>query len=173
MKRPKRLVKRYTTPMPKSSMRYILESFVPYTEANLKLTFMPNAFFNELEKLDRAKERYRRQTLRNTYYKAKAIGYISIDNDGLARLTDAGQQALNPYIPELIDNSCVMVIFDIPETYGWKRRYLRALLRELKFTQIQKSVWASQLNCIDILKDEITKNSLHSDVQIYEAARLL
>ena len=55
-----------------------------------------------------------------------------------------------------------MVIFDIPEEYGQKRRQLRSLLRELKFSQEQRSVWTCAYDHRNIVLSLIEE--LHIDL---------
>ncbi len=167
-----RHVPRYTSPMPKSALRYVLEALVPYTEANFMLAFKPHAFFNELERLD-SQRQYSRASLKKAYYTAKSKNYIQPDDTGWPQLTTHGRRALQPHVPKLVAHSCVMVIFDIPEVERAKRRYLRLLLRELQFTQTQQSVWTSQYDCKDIIAAEIKSQELEAFVEVYEAARIV
>lgn len=164
-------MRRYTSPMPKSALRYVLEGLIPYTEANLKLAFKPSMFFDELDRLS-SRHTYSRSAISQAYYRAKSEGYIELQ-DGMPILTTRGEQALQPHIPKIIGDSCVMVIFDIPEEQSVKRRYLRMLLRELKFVQIQKSVWTSNYDCANILEVELRENQLAPYVQLFESARIL
>ena len=126
---------------PRSALRYTLEALVPYTDANSKLA-KPHLFFNELEKID-AERHYSRATLKRAYYEAKRKGYI-ISDDGQPRLSSMAQQKLRPFQPAKRTDSYLMVVFDIPENERWKRRWFRLLLVEMKFEQIQKSVWVSK-----------------------------
>lgn len=157
----------------RNAMSYVLESLVPFTDANLKLVFSPNQFFNELEKID-AERRYRRQTLRNGYYLALRKRFIEFDHEGLPRLTDKGKQYVTPYVPQKISgNARLFVIFDIPETERRKRLRLRMILQELKFQQIQKSVWMTPYDHREYLRAEIEHSGLEGYVEVYEANRLI
>lgn len=158
-----------TPELPDSALIYILEGLIPYTAANLKLAFKPNLFFNDLEKISRKK----RQTLRNAYYKAQKQGLIGLDHEAIPRLTAKGRKRITPYVPKHHSKgACLMVAFDIPEAERWKRRRLRLLLKELSFTQVQKSLWVSSYDHRDYLAAEIKQYGLEKFVAIYEATRL-
>lgn len=161
-----RLGKKY-----RSSLHYMLAALVPYTEANIKLSFKPNAFFNDLEKLDQIK--LNKNAIKTTYYRAIKNGYIAVDQDKkLPILTSKGHEKLMPFKPKKLKDSSLMVIFDIPEKERAKRRNLRLLLRELAFKQIQKSVWVSKFDSRKYLELELKKNHLGRYVQIYEAKKI-
>ncbi len=157
--------------LPDTAMRYVLESMIPYTRANIALAFRPNTFFNDLERIDRKRE-YSRNTLRVAYYRAKRERLIAFDELGRVELTEAGVARLRPWEPKKLIGSHVMVIFDIPETQRSKRNQLRMLLRELKFIQIQKSVWRSNLDCAPIIASASRKLKIENFVQVYECAQI-
>jgi DNA-binding transcriptional regulator PaaX len=155
--------------LPDRALMYILQGLIPYTEANIKLTFKPNLFFNDLEKIAKR----RKQTLRNAYYKAQKSGYIERGADGTPHLTAKGLKRLKRYRPERLDTSArLLVVFDIPEEEAWKRQRLRRLLRELRFVQLQKSVWESEFDHRDLLLAETRQYNLEQHVRIFEAACL-
>lgn len=152
----------------KSAKHYVLTALVPYTKANLQLTFKPSLFFAELEKLDRIKQ----NTSRNAYHRAVKKKLIELDSKGIPRLTKGGLELIKPYTSEKLPNSKLMIIFDIPEDERWKRRHLRALLRELQFKQAQKSVWVSEYDHREYLKSEVKNLSLQDNVKIFECLEL-
>jgi CRISPR-associated endonuclease Cas2 len=155
--------------LPKSSLEYVLLALVPYTEPNLKLVFLPSRFFDDLEKISRAK----RRTLQDAYYRAQREGLVNNDGKSSPSLTGKGQRRVAKFNARHLGKEArLMVIFDIPEREAWKRRRLRALLRELKFQQIQKSVWASEYDYRKELQLEVTDTGLANFVQIYEAVRI-
>ena len=152
-----------------SALAYIISGLMPYTDANLKLVFMPSKFFNDLEKISNRKSK----TIRNSYYKAIKRGLIELDSEGIPRLTERGFQKAKVYKPTLLDKkACLMVTFDIPESERWKRRRFRAVLREFRFTQAQKSVWVSNYDYKSLLLAEIKEIGLEDYVEVYEAHRL-
>ena len=161
-----RLHKKY-----RSSLHYVLSGLVPYSEANLKLSFSPNRFFNDLEMLN--SNDYRAATLQGSYYRAIKNGLVEI-SDGMPRLTADGKRRLDRYQPQLLPNSAaVLLIFDIPESHRQLRNRLRATLRELYFTQVQQSVWQTEYDVIEYLTETIQAEGLEEYVQIYEAIRIL
>lgn len=156
----------------RSTTHYVLSSLIPYTEANVKLTFKPTAFFSDLEKIDIHKAK--RSTLCNSYYQAIKKGLVEIDEGGLPRLTEQGLAQLQRYEPKrLTGTASILVIFDIPEQERQARQKLRALLRELRFSQVQKSVWQTEYDVLDYLVPELQAGHLHKYVQVYESARII
>jgi DNA-binding transcriptional regulator PaaX len=144
---------------------------MPYTEANLKLTFSLKYFIADINKLDN----YNQASLRTAYYRCVKRGLIELDEiTGQPILTDKALKKLTIYKPTKLDNSKLMVIFDISESDRWKRQQLRALLVQLKFKQVQKSVWASEYDSRVYLKSEIIRLGLSDEsVQVYESYRLI
>jgi len=115
--------------------KYVLKAFIPYSKENLKLSFKPRLFFNELEKKTRVKER----TLRSAYRRAINKGFIEVDNDNIPRLTKKGRLKLKPYAPSRLGKDAkIVIVFDIPEAERNKRNHLRLLLHELSFKKCSK-----------------------------------
>lgn len=92
--------------------------------------------------------------------------------DGHISLTEKGEQSLQPYKPKRLVSSHILVIFDIPEREGHKRRTFRTLLRELRFRQVQKSVWMSDYECQEILAAEVGHLQIRDYVEVFEATEL-
>lgn len=121
------------------TLSYVLESLIPFTEANMNLAFRPHAFFNELDRRGKISS----HSARNAYYRAKSNGLIIFDGKELV-LSARAWHIIGKHTPATLPpDQCLMVIFDIPEEYRQKRRQLRSLLRELRFRQEQRSVWTS------------------------------
>ncbi|MDQ2973561.1 MAG: CRISPR-associated endonuclease Cas2 [bacterium] len=149
--------------------KYILKAFIPFTEANAKLSFYPKSFFQELDKLHKINER----TLHSAYYRAIKNGLIFVDDDNIPRLTAKGLRNIKLYKPKLLSKGAkLIVIFDIPEEERVKRQRLRLILRELKFVKIQQSVWECRFDCREYLQAEIAESDLGKYVVVYEALRL-
>lgn len=146
---------------------YILEALLPFTKANINLVFKPSRFFYELEQISKRKKR----TLQNEFYKLKKRGLITFE-DGTPRLTEKGYASLGLYKPAKLEGACLMVVFDIPECDRDKRRKLRLLLKELKFHQVQKSVWVSRYETRKYLRAEIRELNLQEHVKVFEAYEL-
>lgn len=156
----------------RSTTHYVLSSLIPYTEANAKLTFKPTAFFADLEKIDAYKAKH--STLCNSYYQTIRKGLVEVDDSGIPRLTEQGLVQLRRYEPARLQGAAsILVIFDIPEHERSARQKLRTLLRELRFTQVQKSVWQTEYDVLDYLVPELQKQHLHEYVQVYESARIV
>jgi phenylacetic acid degradation operon negative regulatory protein len=149
---------------------YVLKGFIPYTEANLKLSYKPASFFNELERISKKNK----GTLRSAYYRLIDKGYIELDECGIPRLTIKGQSHIKLYSPKVLGKgSLLFIIFDIPEEERSKRDRLRKILLELEFEMIQQSVWATKYDYREYISSEIAENDLQNYVQVFEAARLI
>ncbi len=162
MRNDETLAKKY-----RSSTHYILAGLIPYTEANLKLSFRPSAFLRDLEKLDHIT--MNKKALEGAYYRAIKRRLIKLDFNGIPRLTNKGIRKIQPYTPEKLKGSKLLVLFDIPEAERFKRTHLRLLLKELSFIQVQKSVWISDKDHRQYLKAEIKEYGLQDYVEIFEA----
>lgn len=146
----------------------VLLALVPYTRQNLQLVFAPNQFFNELEKTSD----YSAQSIRQAYYRAKRDKLIST-SDGKVTLSTEAIRRVRPFTArKLLGGVRLMVIFDIPEQNAHVRREFRALLRELKFEQIQQSVWTSDMDHAVTLRDFVNENDANDWVKLYESAPL-
>ena len=155
----------------RSTTHYVLSSLIPYTEANLKLSFKPNAFFNDLEKLDRYEAS--RNSIKASYYRAVRDGLIETDG-ALPHITEKGLSQLRRYEPKRLTGAAsILVIFDIPEEERRARQKLRTLLRELHFSQVQKSVWQTEYDVLNYLVPELQAGHLYEYVQVYESARII
>lgn len=158
-------------PFADTALRYVLEALIPYSEANLQLVFKPNVFFNELKKRQDGRA-YSRSALSKAYYRARQSKMVTIDTNGRPLVSELALQKLKPYEPQLLANSRLMVIFDIPEQQKHLRQQLRLLLRELKFVKIQQSVWGSDYDSRDILAQEIARLEIQHYVELFEAVRV-
>ncbi len=156
----------------RSTTHYVLCSLIPYTEANVKLTFKPTAFFADLEKIDVHKAK--RSTLCNSYYNAIKKGLVEVGDNGIPHLTQQGLAQLRRYEPTKLQGvASILVIFDVPEHERRARQKLRTLLRELRFSQVQKSVWQTEYDVLNYLVPELQTQHLHEYVQVYESARIV
>ncbi len=146
----------------------ILKALIPYTEQNLKLAFHPSSFFDELER----SSGYSRLTLQQSYSRLKNRGYVV--HDKVPALTTKGRRYVQPFIAQKLGKDAqLMVIFDIPEDFGDQRRQLRNLLRQLGFSQAQRSVWVSDKDYVGILREAIDELKLGDWVEVYEASRII
>jgi DNA-binding transcriptional regulator PaaX len=151
-----------------SALVFVLKGLVPYTRENLMLSFKPKMFFAELEKVSK----YNQKTLRNAYYRGFKTGLIQ-NSTTTPRLTKRGIIKVQPYITTKIKGKGrLVVIFDIPEVNAGLRQQLRKQLQDWQFEQIQKSVWATDLDYKEGLIDLIAELNAGRYVEIYEGARL-
>lgn len=170
----------------RSAKAYILESLIPYTEANIKLIISPNQFFNELQKIDRqqkwAKDRaqhskikiYNRNYLKTAYYRLKRQGFIHIDSFGGISLSTKGfKHAKRLNVAKFNNDIILVVIFDIPEKERRKRRMFRNILKMLHFNKLQLSVWTSNYNYQEILIEEIKELNIKEYVRVFKSTKVL
>mgnify|MGYP003590405276 CR=1 FL=1 len=156
--------------LPHSTLKYVLEGLVPYTDANLKLSFKPGLFFADLENISKQKNSI--SSFKQAYYRAINKGLIVIV-DGIPELTAKGRKKITTFKPSKLDkNTYLMITFDIPESERYKRDRLRTILQTLDFKQTQKSIWVTKLDYYEILKLEIEYSQLESFVKIYEAKEI-
>jgi len=141
---------------------------VPYSKENLMLGFKPSKFFNELEKVSGHKQ----STLKNAYWRGQRQGFI--DSFGQQpKLTAKGMDEIKPFLAKHLDSHArLMVIFDVPEEKRVARHRLRMLLKSWGFEQIQKSVWATDMDYRELLVEEVGELGLEGCVEIYESLRL-
>jgi DNA-binding transcriptional regulator PaaX len=144
----------------------ILLALVPYTKQNLALIFHPATFFSNLEK----SSGYSKQSLRVAYKRAEGNNLISHDR-GEVQLSLHARRLVQPFIAQKLGgNAQLMVIFDIPESSAHIRRNLRTLLVELKFQQIQRSVWLTDMDHVQLVRETVKELQAGDWVKLYEAA---
>lgn len=153
---------RYTT------LEYVLLALVPYTRQNLLLAYKPSRFFNELERVSGSN----RDSLRSTLARAQRTGLVQ-RIDGVPRLTKTGLQRVARFQARRISKQGqLMVIFDIPEEFVGQRRKFRNYLKMLEFKQVQKSVWVTQYDYRDEIRQAVNDLRIGRFVQLYECAKL-
>ena len=150
-----------------SALVHILKAFIPYSRESFVLGFSPNRFFNELEK----SSGYSRKTLEQSMRRARQQGLIE-ELDNKLRLTVLGQRMARPYSAGKLKNGKLMIVFDVPENQATARRQLRLLLRKWGFKQSQKSVWVSDYDHRESVKEAIKELRLQGYVKLYECALL-
>ena len=89
------------------------------------------------------------------------------------RLTDSGRDralwAKMKMDNEKWDGKWRLVIWDVPEKRRIARDLLRYKLKQLGFKQWQQSVWASKVDCTDLLRDFIRKVGIEDWVMVIES----
>lgn len=154
---------------PKTAREFILRGlFLPLSRQNVLLAFKPSQFFYELSRVSG----YSEKTLRSTMSRAHKDGLI-IMSDKVPTLTEKGQRKARPFTAQKLGkNARLLVAFDIPESRAPMRQEFRNLLKHLDFTYVQQSVWVTEYDHRDILKEAIKELELKDCVIIYEAAQL-
>jgi hypothetical protein len=71
------------------------------------------------------------------------------------------------------DGKKIFVSFDIPEQENAVRVRLRYLLKDLKFSMIQRSLWASDLNVGDIIAKAIVDMKADKWVKVFESYEVI
>lgn len=154
--------KQYTT------LEYLLLAMIPYTKPNGDLAISASRFFYELEKTSKTS----RSSFRSTFYRAKKQGYVNKINGQLV-LEKKGRDKVKPYLAKKLPKDVVlMVMFDIPEEFRYKRTQLRTLLKLRDFRQVQKSVWATKMDHTKEVKEFVKSLDLGDCIQIFEAAKV-
>lgn len=143
----------------------VLKALVPYTPQNIKLAFKPNKFFNDLERITHSN----RNTLASTYSRAKRQGYIEI-NDGVPVLTAAGRAKIGKIDKPDLLAGWLVVSFDIPEKRRHDRYELRNHLKSRGFKQIQKSLWCTDYDYTQDLREVIAELGIGPYVLVFIAA---
>ena len=145
----------------------ILKALIPYSQQNLKLSFHPTQFFDDLERASN----FSRTTLQQSYARLKKKDYVTNDNN--PTLTTKGSRYVQPFVAKQLEGGGqLMVIFDIPEDFGDRRRQLRNLLRQLGFTQTQRSVWITSYDHVQIIRDAIKELNIGDWVELYEVSKV-
>jgi DNA-binding transcriptional regulator PaaX len=150
-----------------STKKFLLLAIVPYSQPGLMLAYKPSLFFNELERLSGTSS----ATFRVAFSRAKQSGLITQNNNNIS-LSLRARQIVQPFVAQKLPRGVLVVMFDIPEDLANKRQQLRLLLKELRFKQIQKSVWSSDMDYREIMIDTIDGLSIQDYVMLYEAARI-
>lgn len=102
-------------------------------------------------------------------------GFIELkgEKELILRLTDSGKdRALWKKMTlgtTKWDGRWRLVIWDIPEKRRLARDLLRFKIKQLGFTQWQKSVWASKVDCTKVLRDFIRKMGIEDWVMVIES----
>lgn len=153
---------------PKTVVAHVLLGLIPYTEENFALTFHPNRFFNELEKLHGLSHS---QTKR-AFCHAQRKGYIDTTGDRPV-LLQQGQAIVAPYRAQWLgEHARLLVIFDIPEQRSASRTRFRRLLLRLGFVQVQRSVWSTDMDYRQIMLAAIKELDIESYTELHESIRL-
>lgn len=155
-------------PKTKSAVIFVLKALIPYSPENMLLSFSPNRFFNELEKISK----YKRKTLEQALRRAEQRRLIE-KKQNVYRLTKQGMKNVRPFLAKKLQNNAkLMVIFDVPEEQSAARAKLRWALRKWEFEQAQKSVWITIYDHRQSVNELVNELSLTDYVELYECLRI-
>jgi len=105
--------------------------------------------------------RYSNKQLRNAFYNLRRQNLVEIiqekDDKIKIRLTNKGQVRIKEFSADILtisrpkkwDGKWRILIFDIPNKFTKAREALRRKLKDLRFYQLQKSVWIYPYPCED------------------------
>jgi len=79
--------------------------------------------------------------------------------------------AVNSYIKKNSDIN-ILVIFDIPEKYSPKRRWLRDVLTYLDYEMAQKSVWIGKKILPDNFIEDLYEQKINTYIEIFEVSKM-
>jgi DNA-binding transcriptional regulator PaaX len=120
-----------------------------------------------------SKKEFKKNTIRVNIFRLKKQGLIAEAENKKFYLTDEGKKMV-AYIKDRYsilekpwDKKLRLVVFDIPETEKYFRKWLRAELGLLMFKQLQKSVYIGKYPIPDDLYQDLIKNNLFQNVHIF------
>jgi len=117
----------------------------------------------------------KKTSLAKAFKRLREQGLVELTSDKelVFRLTDRGRdKALWEKMKnseDKWDGRWRLVIWDIPEKRRLARDLLRFKLKQLGFTQWQKSVWATKVNCTKLLRDFIKQIGVEDWVMVLES----
>lgn len=118
-----------------------------------------------------------KQRFASFIYKLKKENLVQVKNDKIF-LTNKGKRYLRNKKEyrrrsyEVIEgNELNLVIFDIPEKERGKRDWLREVLRNMKYKQLQKSVWMGRNKLPQQFLEDLLEMNLHRYVEIFAISK--
>jgi DNA-binding transcriptional regulator PaaX len=155
-----------------------------FTKLNYEFEKRRNARLGIIQKEDA--ERIMKQRFYRLLYNLKRDGFVATKQQGTKRLfllTAKGKEkwrffrsrSVEPlppsYYPRKESRRLIIVAFDIPEKERRKRKWLRAVLRELGFRMIQKSVWIGKVILPEEFLHDLHRLRLISYIEIFEIGK--
>ena len=90
----------------------------------------------------------------------------------LAALRERKNNRLPPVAYHAEKSSAITIVtFDVPERERQKRAWLRAVLKHLEFTMVQKSVWMGKARIPRTLLDDIRRLRLAEFVEVFQITK--
>ena len=93
-------------------------------------------------------------------------GKIILTDEGKTYLKNKKEKSKTKY-SVVSGKTTNLVIFDIPEVERKKRYWLREVLKNLKYKQLQKSVWIGKNKLPEEFLRDLSKLNLHDCVEIF------
>lgn len=159
---------------------------LPYRTSYSRMEYLLEKRHEEAEKEEFKKGNKRtRRNFSDFIYRLKKDGLvieIVKKKKRFLKLTEKGRKILQilrenkPALPPRKyeseeDNLLKIIIFDIPEAEKRKREWLRDTLRNLKFTMLQKSVWAGKTKLPPEFIKDLDELNILSYVEIFAISR--
>jgi phenylacetic acid degradation operon negative regulatory protein len=127
---------------------------------------------------------YTKKGLRDAIYSLKKDGLISRASTGEISITTEGRKFLSKVKKEILpigkyvnskeilpDKSLKIIIFDIPEKERRKRDWLRSVIKNLGFRQLQQSVWAGNNPIPEDFIEDLNEFNLLQFVEIFSVGK--
>lgn len=150
----------------RSALGFVLRAMIPYSRENLLLGFRPSQFFNELEKISM----YKRRALEEAARRAEERGFLERNKEKQLRLTELGMIHALPFTAQKLKGGNLMVVFDISEDLSRDR--FRKLLKNWQFRPIQKSVWTTNYDHRESIRNAVKILEIEDSVRVYECRSL-
>ncbi len=117
---------------------------------------------------------FKKETIRVNFYRLKKQGLITKDpNKAIYFLTSKGKKFVNAIesrysvLKKPWDGKFRIVIFDIPEKYGYWRRIIRRELLFFKFQQLQKSVYIGKYPMLKSFYQEMRQAGIDKHIFLF------
>jgi DNA-binding transcriptional regulator PaaX len=158
-----------------SNTRLILRALYVFTSRSGSLLVARHGINEAISIRDKQEYASEYRTYKRAVIRAKKRNLIKVEkraNKARIALTDEG---MNLGIKSLLEmerrllpkgEKC-LVTFDIPEHVRDVRQSLRRLLKSSRFVQVQRSVWSSKRDVIEILRIYLRKAGLNEWVDVY------
>lgn len=103
---------------------------------------------------------------------------VTISDDGIVRISQKGKERLLQYniaamqLKEKIDGLWRLIVYDVANLKGQKRRIFQRMLKQLKFLQIQRSVYLTPFICDDEIEYLRQLFDLRDEVVLLKVSRI-
>ncbi len=131
-----------------------------------------------------AVDREDRRRFTHLLYNLRKDQLVEEGGKNILRLTQKGREILeklrakkrkslpnNNHYKTVSDDELKIIIFDIPEEERQKRDWLRSVLKNLKFSMLQKSVWVGKAKLPKELINDLSKYKIIPYVDIFTISK--